>query len=297
MIKNKRRPSPGKMNCTSWTSDHPRDLLYRYQNIYIPRYIWWLRATSMPSLSWETYQTYHKWDLITVTELRAEGRPWPTPTAMLLPNCHAPIAKISRQRFRDILHFVDNDPRRDRWERTVYNPTQNLAVDEAMIKFQGCDNFFTSVKLFEDLEKDGIQKRYTLAWRKGIALVCVLPLCVCVCPVCVPCVSLVCVCGACVCVCVRMYVCASCVCMCVCIRMYVCMYVCMCRRTCVRMTHVRVCGVCVCHFWQSKTMQHNEAKGTTSRQCLEWQASPPHHNQQPQTQTQTQTQSLDAKRP
>ena len=74
---------------------------------------------------------------------------------------YAPIAdRISRQRFRDIsryLHFVDNDhlaPRGDpsydrlgkirpliehlneRFE-TVYNPSQNVAVDEAMIKFQG----------------------------------------------------------------------------------------------------------------------------------------------------------------
>ena len=74
---------------------------------------------------------------------------------------YGPIAdKISRQRFRDIsryLHFVDNDhlaPRGDpfydrlgkvrpliehlseRFE-DVYKPTQNVAVDEAMIKFQG----------------------------------------------------------------------------------------------------------------------------------------------------------------
>ncbi len=74
---------------------------------------------------------------------------------------YAPIADvISRQRFRDIsqyLHFVDNDhlvPRGDpsynrlgkirpliehlgeRFE-ALYNPTQNVAVDEAMIKFQG----------------------------------------------------------------------------------------------------------------------------------------------------------------
>ena len=68
--------------------------------------------------------------------------------------------KISRQRFREIsryLHFVDNDhlaPRSDplydrlgkvrpliehiseRFE-SVYKPSKNLAVDEAMIKFQG----------------------------------------------------------------------------------------------------------------------------------------------------------------
>ena len=74
---------------------------------------------------------------------------------------YAPIADvISRQRFRDIsqyLHFVDNDhlvPRGDpsydrlgkirpliehlgeRFE-ALYNPTQNVAEDEAMIKFQG----------------------------------------------------------------------------------------------------------------------------------------------------------------
>ena len=160
---------------------------------------------------------------------------------------YAPIADlISRQRFRDIsryLHFVNNDhlvPRSDpSYDRlgkirpliehlsekfeALYNATKNLAVDEAMIKFQGrsslkqympmkpikrgikvwvladsangyfikfdvytgkqkdrqvglgeyivktltnelknknhhvfFDNFFTSVKLLEDMEKDGI---------------------------------------------------------------------------------------------------------------------------------------------
>ena len=174
--------------------------------------------------------------------------------------CYAPIAdRISRQRFRDIsryLHFVDNDhlaPRGDpsydwlgkvrpliehlseRFE-DVYKPTQNLAVDEAMIKFQGrsslkqympmkpvkrgikvwvlgdssneyfskfkvytgkqearevglgehvvktltrglekknhhvfFDNFFTSVNLLEDLEKDGIYGCGTVRrHRKGL---------------------------------------------------------------------------------------------------------------------------------
>ena len=75
--------------------------------------------------------------------------------------CYGSIAdKISRQRFRDIsqyLHFVDNDhlaprgdPSYDRLGKVrpliehlserfedVYKPTQNVAVDEAMIKFQG----------------------------------------------------------------------------------------------------------------------------------------------------------------
>ncbi len=166
--------------------------------------------------------------------------------------------KISRQRFRDIsryLHFVDNDqlvPRSDllydrlgkvrplldhlseKFEK-VYKPTKDVAVDEAMIKFQGrsslkpmkpirrgikvwvladsangyfskfdtytgkqkdrqvglgehvvklltkglekkhhhvfFNNFFTSVRLVEDLEKEGIYGCGTVRRdRKGLLL-------------------------------------------------------------------------------------------------------------------------------
>ena len=97
------------------------------------------------------------------------------------------------------------------------------------------DNFFTSPKLLEDMEKDGIYgcgvvrrdrkglppglKKQGVKKRYYCACVCML-LRVCVC---------VCVCGVCVCgVCVS--VCGVCVCVCVC----VCV-VCVC-----------VCGVCVC---------------------------------------------------
>ena len=112
----------------------------------------------------EAYQT---WTQLTVEELRAffgfsilmglNHLPSETITTMH----YAPIADvISRQRFRDIsryLQFVDNDhlvlrgdPSYDRLGKVrpliehlgerfeaLYNPTQNVAVDEAMIKFQG----------------------------------------------------------------------------------------------------------------------------------------------------------------
>ena len=221
---------------------------------------------------------------------------------------YAPIAdKIPRQRYREIsrfLHFVDNnqltprgDPSYDRLGKVrpliehisdrfekVYQPSKNVAVDEAMIKFQGrstlkqympnkpikrgikvwvlgdssngyfskfqvytgkedtretglgehvvktltkglekknhhvfFDNFFTGVKLLEDLREDGILGCGTVRTnRKGIPADLKKPVlkkryaftCVCV-RVCV----CVCVC-ACVCVCVRVSV---CVCMCLCV--------------------------------------------------------------------------------
>ena len=117
-------------------------------------------------------EAYQKWSPITVEELRAFFGfnilmgivHLPTTDDYWSQDPHtrcAPIAdKISRQRFRDIsqyLHFVDNDrlaPRDDpsydrpgevrslinhlseRFEE-VYQPTRNVAVDEAMMKFQG----------------------------------------------------------------------------------------------------------------------------------------------------------------
>ena len=108
-------------------------------------------------------EAYEKWSPITVEELRAFFGfnilmdYWSRDTHTR----YAPIAdKISRQRFRDIsryLHFVDNDnlasrddPSYDRLGKVrplinhlsekfeeVYQPTRNVAVDEAMIKFQG----------------------------------------------------------------------------------------------------------------------------------------------------------------
>ena len=216
-------------------------------------------------------EAYQKWSPITVEELRAffgfsilmgiNHLPaiddyWSRDPHLR----YAPIAdRISRQRFRDIsryLHFVDNDhlaprgdPSYDRLGKVrpliehlserfedVYKPTQNVAVDEAMIKFQGrsslkqympmkpvkwgikvwvlgdssngyfskfkvytgkqearevglgehvvktltrglekknhhvfFDNFFTSVNLLEDLEKDGIYGCGTVRrHRKGL---------------------------------------------------------------------------------------------------------------------------------
>ena len=77
---------------------------------------------------------------------------------------YAPIAdRIPRWHFREIsryLHFVDNDhlaqrgdPAHDRLGKvrplidhlsskfeTLYEPSKNVAVDEAMIKFQGCSS-------------------------------------------------------------------------------------------------------------------------------------------------------------
>ncbi len=205
---------------------------------------------------------------------------------------------------------------------TVYNPTQNVAVDEAMIKFQGrsslkqympmkpikrgvkvwvladsyngyfwkfegkqqdrqvglggyvvktltkgletknhhiyCDNFFTSVKLFEDLEKDGIHG-WVRKDRKGIPVelknpglkkMYCLHVCVCVCARACP---YVCVC---VCVCACPYV---CVCTIVYVLVYVCVYVCMCVCVGVRVcvcVRVRMCTivyvlvyVCVCVYY------------------------------------------------
>ena len=117
-------------------------------------------------------EAYQKWSPITVEELRAFFGFNILMGIVHLPAIddywsrdphtrYAPIAdKISRQRFRDIsryLQFVDNDrlaPRDDpsydqlgkvrplinhlseRFEE-VYQPTRNVAVDEAMIKFQG----------------------------------------------------------------------------------------------------------------------------------------------------------------
>ena len=117
-------------------------------------------------------EAYQKWSPITVKELRAFfgfsilmginhlpaiDDDWSRDPHLR----YAPIAdRISRQRFRDIfryLHFVDNDhlaprgdPSYDRLGKVrpliehlserfedVYKPTQNVAVDEAMIKFQG----------------------------------------------------------------------------------------------------------------------------------------------------------------
>ena len=117
-------------------------------------------------------EAYLKWSPITVEELQAFFE-----FSILIGINHLPAIddywsrdphlryaliadRISRQRFRDIsqyLHFVDNDhlaPRGDpsydwlgkvrpliehlseRFEE-VHKPTQNMAVDEAMIKFQG----------------------------------------------------------------------------------------------------------------------------------------------------------------
>ncbi len=216
----------------------------------------------------------------------------------------------------------------------VYNPTQNLAVDEARIKFQGrsslkqympmkpikrgikvwvladsyfskfevytgkqqdrhvglgeyvvktltkglekknhhifCDNFFTSVKLFEDLEKDGcgtvrrdrkglplelgLKKRYCLSVCMRVCVCVCASVCMCVCGrVCV-CACAVCACAS-ICMCVGMCVCV-CVCASVCIITcaYVCVYasvcVCVCVCVCVRARaseRMYVCGnVCVC---------------------------------------------------
>ena len=117
-------------------------------------------------------EAYQKWSPITVEELRAFFgfsilmgiNHLPAIDDYWSRDLHlryAPIAdRISRQRFRDIsryLHFVDNDhlaprgdPSYDRLGKVrpliehlserfedVYKPTQNVAVDEAMIKFQG----------------------------------------------------------------------------------------------------------------------------------------------------------------
>ena len=115
---------------------------------------------------------YERWNPITVEELKAFFRFSILVGINHLPAIddywsrdlhlrYGPIAdKISRQRFRDIsryLHFVDNDhlaprgdPSYDRLGKVrpliehlserfedVYKPTQNVAVDEAMIRFQG----------------------------------------------------------------------------------------------------------------------------------------------------------------
>ncbi len=117
-------------------------------------------------------EAYQKWIPLTVTELQAYFG-----FGILMRINHIPAIedywnrdphyryasiadKISRQRFRDIsryLHFVDNDhlaprgdPSFDRLGKVcpliddlskkfeeIYHPTKNLAVDEAMIKFQG----------------------------------------------------------------------------------------------------------------------------------------------------------------
>ena len=215
-------------------------------------------------------EKYEKWTTITESELRAYFGFCMLMGIVSIPEIddywkknpllnYSPISsRISRDRFRDIrryLHFTDNNlippagtPGRDRLAKIrplvdaptkrcldLYDPHQNVAVDEAMIKFQGrstlkqylpkqpvkrgikvwmlgdsengyasnlqvytgkessaekglgtrvvkdltChlkgkhhhvffDNFFTSVQLLEDLEKDGIYACGTArADRKG----------------------------------------------------------------------------------------------------------------------------------
>ena len=81
----------------------------------------------MPSLSWERRQAYHK---ITVTELRAEGPHGTlTHTTVQLPKSPGNDFETSCTSWT-MTHEVTGT-----WERTVYNPTQNLAARSSLKQY------------------------------------------------------------------------------------------------------------------------------------------------------------------
>eukprot|EP00731_Ephydatia_muelleri_P017314 Em0010g412a len=149
-----------------------------------------------------TTEKYEKWNKISTAELKAYLGFHILMSINRLPSIddywsmnanlrYAPVAdRISRDRFRDLqkyLHFVDNDtlvPRGQRGHdrlgkvrpvldyvtakcREVYMPQREVAVDEAMIKFQGR----SSLKQYMPLKpiKRGIKGRLTDRSKRSIS--------------------------------------------------------------------------------------------------------------------------------
>eukprot|EP00731_Ephydatia_muelleri_P017296 Em0010g394a len=129
-----------------------------------------------------TTEKYEKWNKISTAELKAYLGFHILMSINRLPSIddywsmnanlrYAPVAdRISRDRFRDLqkyLHFVDNDTLVPRGQRGHDRLGKEVAVDEAMIKFQGR----SSLKQYMPLKpiKRGIKGRLTHRSKRSIS--------------------------------------------------------------------------------------------------------------------------------